>query len=181
MQWLPSPVSTSSPRSQWQSMAIWLAIVPLGTNSAAGLPSSSAARSCSRFTVGCSPYTSSPTSAAAIAARIAGVGRVTVSLRRSMVFMRRAYRAAPEFATTAFGVRKHARRMPNSWSVMAAELDLGDAQRGAPPPASRFERPVGGAEMVRDQFRDLAELLGMQRLQGAGDTYVQPGTRGGED
>ena len=36
-----------------------------------------------RFTVGSSPKTSSPTSARAIASRIAGVGRVTVSLRRS--------------------------------------------------------------------------------------------------
>src|SRR5204862_8263259 len=34
--------------------------------------------------VGSSPYTSSPTSAAAIAFRMPGVGRVTVSLRRSM-------------------------------------------------------------------------------------------------
>src|SRR5690606_12982636 len=40
-------------------------------------------RSCNALTVGSSPYTSSPTSAASIAARIAGVGRVTVSLRRS--------------------------------------------------------------------------------------------------
>ena len=37
-----------------------------------------------RRTVGSSPYTSSPTSAEAIAARMASVGRVTVSLRRSI-------------------------------------------------------------------------------------------------
>ena len=37
-----------------------------------------------RFTVGSSPYTSSPTSAAAIAIRISGVGRVTVSDRKSI-------------------------------------------------------------------------------------------------
>src|SRR5690606_1082750 len=36
-------------------------------------------------TVGSSPRTSSPTSAAAIACRIAGVGRVTVSLLRSII------------------------------------------------------------------------------------------------
>ena len=40
--------------------------------------------SCSRFTVGSSPYQSSPTSAAAIAARMASDGLVTVSERRSI-------------------------------------------------------------------------------------------------
>ena len=43
----------------------------------------SAQRSSSRFTVGSSPYQSSPTSASAMARRISGVGRVTVSERRS--------------------------------------------------------------------------------------------------
>src|SRR5262249_28772705 len=60
-------------------------IVPDGTNSAASLPSRSATRSCRRLTVGSSCITSSPTSAAAMAARMPGVGRVTVSLRRSMI------------------------------------------------------------------------------------------------
>src|SRR5580658_7249014 len=60
-----------------------LPIVPVGTNSAASLPAISAARASSRFTVGSSPYPSSPTSASAMARRISGVGRVTVSLRRS--------------------------------------------------------------------------------------------------
>src|ERR671935_63033 len=46
----------------------------------------SAARFSRRFTVGSSPYWSSPTSASAIARRIAGVGRVNVSLRSSMLF-----------------------------------------------------------------------------------------------
>jgi hypothetical protein len=41
-------------------------------------------RSWSRLIVGSSPYWSSPTGAAAIAARISGVGRVTVSERRSI-------------------------------------------------------------------------------------------------
>jgi hypothetical protein len=63
--------------------AISFAIVPDGVNSAASCPSSSATRSCRRFTVGSSPYTSSPSSAFAIARRISGVGRVTVSERRS--------------------------------------------------------------------------------------------------
>ena len=64
--------------------AIWFPMVPVGTNSPASRPKISAARRSSRFTVGSSPYTSSPTSAAAIAIRISGVGRVTVSDRRSI-------------------------------------------------------------------------------------------------
>src|SRR5207237_10491411 len=43
-------------------------------------------RSSRRFTVGSSPHTSSPTSAAAIAARIPAPGTVRVSLRRSTMF-----------------------------------------------------------------------------------------------
>ena len=43
----------------------------------------------SRLTVGSSPYTSSPTSASAIARRISGVGVVTVSERRSTIRGRR--------------------------------------------------------------------------------------------
>ena len=57
------------------------------TNRPASLPSSSAARSSSALTVGSSPKTSSPTSASAMARRISGVGRVTVSERRSITSM----------------------------------------------------------------------------------------------
>src|SRR5262249_247338 len=56
---------------------------PLGTKIAASLPKIFAARFSRRFTLGSSRYTSSPTSASAIARRMAAVGRVTVSLRRS--------------------------------------------------------------------------------------------------
>src|SRR5256885_10819154 len=66
-------------------MAMVLPMVPVGTNRAAGLPMISAARSSRRFTVGSSRYTSSPTSASNMACRIAGVGLVTVSLRRSII------------------------------------------------------------------------------------------------
>jgi hypothetical protein len=52
-----------------------VAIVPLGSHSAAGLPSNSAQRSWSWLVSRSSPYWSSPTGAAAIAARISGVGR----------------------------------------------------------------------------------------------------------
>ena len=58
---------------------IALHIVPLGRNTAASWPSSSATRSHSAMTVGSSCLCSSPTSASAIALRIAGVGRVWVS------------------------------------------------------------------------------------------------------
>jgi hypothetical protein len=74
---------TSSPGRQWSRSAIWLAIVPLVTNSAASFPSNSAARASRARAVGSSPQTSSPTSADAIACRIAGVGRVNVSERSS--------------------------------------------------------------------------------------------------
>src|SRR5262249_43662161 len=60
-------------------------MVPDGTNKAASLPRRAATRSWSRWTVGSSSKTSSPTSAACMAARMPGVGRVTVSLRKSMV------------------------------------------------------------------------------------------------
>src|SRR5580704_1743777 len=59
---------------------------PVGTNKAASFPKISAARRSSRLTVGSSPYTSSPTTASAIARRISAVGRVTVSLRKSTIF-----------------------------------------------------------------------------------------------
>src|SRR5262249_45277370 len=55
-------------------------IVPPGNHSAASLPSSAATRSCSALTVGSSPRCSSPTSAPAMASRIAAVGLVSVSL-----------------------------------------------------------------------------------------------------
>src|SRR6266511_6302928 len=58
-------------------------MVPVGTYSAASLPVISAARSWRRWTVGSSPNQSSPTSASAIARRIAAEGLVTVSERRS--------------------------------------------------------------------------------------------------
>src|SRR5687768_15771380 len=62
----------------------WFPMDPVGTNSPASFPRRSAAYSCNEFTVGSSPNTSSPTGASAIALRISGVGRVTVSERRSM-------------------------------------------------------------------------------------------------
>src|SRR5687768_1952224 len=87
--WPRSSMTTSSPGRVWSLTAIWLPIEPVGTKSAASFSKSSAARSCRRLTVGSSPYTSSPTSASAIARRMAGVGLVTVSLRRSIIVCKR--------------------------------------------------------------------------------------------
>jgi hypothetical protein len=64
-------------------------MVPEGTKSDRSLPVIAATSSSSARTVGSSPKTSSPTSASTIAWRIAGVGLVTVSLRRSMRGMAR--------------------------------------------------------------------------------------------
>src|SRR5687767_13309347 len=88
--WEPSCRSTSSPRFVLTWTPTWLVIVPEGAYSAASLPSKSATYSSSPFTVGSSPKTSSPTGASSIARRIPSVGRVTVSLRRSITgYLRR--------------------------------------------------------------------------------------------
>ena len=85
--WCWRPAIVSWPRPRWASWATRLPIVPEATKSPASLPSSSAARSSRAMTVGSSPKTSSPTSAAAIARRISAVGLVTVSDRRSIMSM----------------------------------------------------------------------------------------------
>src|SRR3954471_14257567 len=82
--WQLRSQSSSSPGWVWTLTAIWFDIVPDGTNRAASLPSRAATVSSSLLTVGSSPKTSSPTGASLMAARMAGVGRVTVSLRRSI-------------------------------------------------------------------------------------------------
>src|SRR5438132_11912953 len=77
-------VTTRCPGRTSTCRAISFAIVPVTRNSAASVPVTSAARSWRRCTVGSSPYQSSPTSASAMARRMASVGLVTVSERRSM-------------------------------------------------------------------------------------------------
>ena len=112
--WPRSSMTTSSPGRVWSLTAIWLPIEPVGTKSAASFPSISAARSCRRLTVGSSPYTSSPTSASAIARRIEGVGLVTVSLRRSINLIS-AFRRKPQRPRSRAGRRRvlsAARRRP---------------------------------------------------------------------
>src|SRR5437016_2539595 len=58
-------------------------MVPDGRKTAASLPSRSATRACNALVVGSSAFCSSPTSASAIALRMAAEGRVDVSLERS--------------------------------------------------------------------------------------------------
>src|SRR5215469_17751371 len=74
----------SSPRAQCAIRPARLDWVPEEKNRPASWPVISAKRACSALTVGSSPKTSSPTSAAAMRSRMAAVGRVTVSLRRSI-------------------------------------------------------------------------------------------------
>jgi hypothetical protein len=69
----------SPPGRMCRRIAISLHIVPLGRKTAASWPSNAATRSSSARVVGSAPRCSSPTSAAAMAARIAAVGRVWVS------------------------------------------------------------------------------------------------------
>src|SRR5271170_5098749 len=83
--WAAASTTISSPLVVCIRTASSLLMVPEGTNRAASLPSSSAVVRSSSATVGSSPKTSSPTSASAMALRIAGVGLVTVSLRRSIM------------------------------------------------------------------------------------------------
>ena len=80
-----SSTTSSVPRSPRISSAIWFAIVAVGRYTASSWPSSSAPRRSSSRTVGSSRDCSSPTSAVAIAARIACDGRVWVSERRSII------------------------------------------------------------------------------------------------
>jgi hypothetical protein len=82
--WASRAASTSSPGRVSVRIATWSAIVPVGNQRPASCPSIAATRSWRRLTDGSSPNWSSPTSARAIASRIAGVGRVTVSDRRSI-------------------------------------------------------------------------------------------------
>src|SRR5579885_2103161 len=82
-----SPTMASCPRPQWVSSETRLPIVPLATNSASSLPRRLAASSWSLLTVGSSPNTSSPSSALCMASRMAWLGNVTVSLRKSIRFI----------------------------------------------------------------------------------------------
>src|SRR5918995_3212185 len=87
-----SSATSSAPGVVSRRRAIWFAMVAVGRKSAASWPSRSAARRWSSLTVGSSRSCSSPTSAAAIAARISALGRLAVSERRSIT-RERSYRS----------------------------------------------------------------------------------------
>src|SRR5438067_13703784 len=82
--WVRSSARITDPGRVCARSATWFAIVAVGRKTAASWPSSSAMRRWSSLTVGSSRTCSSPTSALAIAASMAGVGFVTVSERRSI-------------------------------------------------------------------------------------------------
>ena len=121
--WLSDAAIVSWPRARWPSWATRLPWVPDETNKPASLPSRSAARSSRAITVGSSPKTSSPTSALAIARRIASVGRVTVSERRSI---RRI--AAESTASPRPGARDRRSAIGEVWPVarLPATLAIGE-------------------------------------------------------
>src|SRR5262245_45334490 len=81
--WESASRMISWPGRVWASTEVRLPCVPEDTNSAASLPVRRAAWSSSRRTVGSSSHTSSPTSAWAMASRMADVGSVRVSDRKS--------------------------------------------------------------------------------------------------
>ena len=87
-------------------MPSWLPSVPDVTNNPAGNPRSAATSASSALTVGSSPYTSSPTSASAIAIRMPALGRVIVSLRRSTTGAAHTPRRRPRSATSRSATRK---------------------------------------------------------------------------
>ena len=72
-------IASSPPGRMCSRNAISLHIVPLGRKTAASMPSSAATRAQSSVTCGSSKRCSSPTSASAMALRMAEVGRVCVS------------------------------------------------------------------------------------------------------
>ena len=131
----------SSPGRQCTAKATWLHIVPDGRNSAASLPSSSATIAWRRLTVGSSRFCSSPTSASAMARRIAGVGRVTVSLNRSTAMARHVYHSisSSRRALSRSGTSVAAAQMPTTSAPASEQLRCG-VQRFAPLPGAKLGR-----------------------------------------
>jgi hypothetical protein len=89
--WDWSSTMISSPGRVWTRIATRLHIVPEGMNTPASCPSRSATRAQSARVVGSESDCSSPTSARAMASRIPGVGRVWVSLNRSIIVRAQLY------------------------------------------------------------------------------------------
>src|SRR4029453_5890948 len=83
--WLSSLARHSVPGGAARRRQIWLPMVPEGTYRAASCPGRSPTAASSRAIVGSSPQTSSPTSAEAMAWRMAGGGRVKGSEGGSII------------------------------------------------------------------------------------------------
>ena len=132
---------TSSPRRVSARTAAWLHIVPEGKYRPASLPSSPAAYSCRRMTVGSSPRTSSPTSASSMARRISADGRVTVSLRRSIVFMSPFWSGARRATPVAAKATRAAGAAPLRRRGDGGEAGVLRLPRGAPPADCREGHP----------------------------------------
>src|SRR5918998_5928859 len=140
--WEPSCRSTSSPLSVFTWTPIWLVIVPEGAYTAASLPRRPATYSSNLFTVGSSPKTSSPTGASSIARRMASVGRVTVSLRRSItVYLHHVVRAP-------FGWWRS-----ESWPPRPGRLPPAPQAPGGPHPGRASRRGVIGSRAAPRGFR----------------------------
>src|SRR5215207_790282 len=132
--WEPSCRSTSSPLFVFTWTPIWFVIVPEGAYRAASLPSRSATYSSNLFTVGSSPKTSSPTGASSIARRIPSVGRVTVSLRRSITaYLHHVVRAPGGWWRSGF------------WPPWTDRLHPTPRPRGGPHPRRASRREVAGS------------------------------------
>src|SRR5574337_1317656 len=154
--WESASTMISWPGRVWESTDTRFPIVPEATKSPASLPVSSAASASSRFAVGSSSQTSSPTSARAMASRIAGVGSVTVSERRSttscMSASRRSLARVEEPVQEAF---PH----PRLW------LDFAGAGRDALRQAvGRPLAPLGVAVVVGQALESLDGLVGLPLL-----------------
>src|SRR5689334_21224257 len=149
----------SSPRPQWVITQTRLPWVPDATNSASSKPSIAATSSCRALTDGSSPKTSSPTSASAIAARMARVGLVMVSLRKSVamagaaehaVLLRKANGNARPFRTRVCSTGPRRR---DATTLYVKCIFLG----GFPPEEKRVPRSVGQQRHIATRF---AENLG---------------------
>src|SRR5581483_12288159 len=139
-----------------------LPMVPLGTNIAAGLPSSSAQCASRALTVGSSPQTSSPTSAVAIARRIPSSGTVKVSLRRSIGLSLIVVLVSPGAAGRPGGRAGQgtpARRVADEADAVAAG-------------------PLGAIQGVVGEAQQLARVTGVVGIRDAADADRDPHRRG---
>src|SRR5680860_611182 len=140
-------------------------MTPEATKSAASFPRSAATRSWRRLMVGSSTYTSSPTSASAMARRMPAEGRVTVSLRRSMGAS--LVGTATLLLTKTTGLADLRRGRATSWALSA--YHPARRRRRAPADTSAPRSPLAVA---------LAGLAVLQRMDAARTHQVGDAGRG---